>query len=95
MNLPALSVVMPAYNEADNLPEVFTELRCALDPLGLSWEILVGDDGSTAGTRCVLDGLGACRPGLREVRRGAQRAVMIVSAGMMVTWRCDLSRSWV
>lgn len=71
MNVPALSVVMPAYNEADNLPDVLSELRDVLDSLGLPWEILVVDDGSTDGTRDVLDRLGEELAGLRQVRLGS------------------------
>lgn len=71
MDALALSVVMPAYNEADNLPDVLGELQGCLDALELSWEILVVDDGSTDRTQQVLNELGAELPQLRQIRLGS------------------------
>ena len=47
---PALSVVVPAYNEVDNLAPLFAELRAALEATGRTWEIVMVDDGSRDGT---------------------------------------------
>ena len=47
---PRLSVIIPAYNEAERLPAYLSEIRAALDERSLSAEILVVDDGSTDGT---------------------------------------------
>ena len=41
---PAVSVVVPLYNEEENLPTLQEELRTALD--GLDYEIIFVDDGS-------------------------------------------------
>jgi glycosyltransferase involved in cell wall biosynthesis len=49
-----ISVLLPAYNEAANLPEVVGELTGVLDALPCSYEIVIIDDGSTDGTRDVL-----------------------------------------
>ena len=49
-----VSVLMPAYNEADNLVEVIPSTVAALERLGQPWEILVVDDGSTDETRRVM-----------------------------------------
>lgn len=61
-----LSVLMPAFNEAENLVEVIPQTAAALDALGRSWEILVVDDGSTDGTRSVMAGLRS--PQVRYIR---------------------------
>jgi glycosyltransferase involved in cell wall biosynthesis len=41
-----LSVVIPVYNEAESLPELWPELRAVLDGLGLQYEVVFVDDGS-------------------------------------------------
>ena len=43
------SVVIPVYNEADNIEHLFAQLAPALTPLG-NYEIIFVDDGSTDGT---------------------------------------------
>ncbi|HYM80545.1 MAG TPA: glycosyltransferase family 2 protein [Candidatus Limnocylindria bacterium] len=50
MTTPRISVVVPAYDEAESLPHLHRELQQALDRLGHSWEILYLDDGSRDGT---------------------------------------------
>lgn len=54
---PQLSVLLPAYNEADNLAELVPEIHKVLEAHGIDHEIVVVDDGSTDGTRTVMDGL--------------------------------------
>ncbi|MEM9952361.1 MAG: glycosyltransferase [Chloroflexota bacterium] len=41
-----LSVVIPLYNEEDNIPPLYEQLSVALDELGLDYEVIVIDDGS-------------------------------------------------
>ena len=55
--LPTLSIVLPAYNEAENIGPVTARLCAALEPLGQPFEILWVDDGSTDTTAEVLDAL--------------------------------------
>jgi glycosyltransferase involved in cell wall biosynthesis len=42
-----LSVVIPLYNEQDNIPPLYDELSAALNELDLDYEVIVIDDGST------------------------------------------------
>jgi len=44
------SVVIPAYNEADSVEELYEEVISVLEPLQASFEIVFVDDGSTDGT---------------------------------------------
>jgi len=57
-----LSVVVPAYNEAESLPELQRELTAALDTLGQSWEVVYVDDGSRDGTDAAIARLAAADP---------------------------------
>jgi dolichol-phosphate mannosyltransferase len=41
-----LSVVIPVYNEEDNLPLLWPELRAVLERLGVTFEVVFVDDGS-------------------------------------------------
>ncbi|MHC8508473.1 MAG: glycosyltransferase family 2 protein [Rhodospirillales bacterium] len=76
----ALSVVFPAFNEAENVGPLVREIQAALDPLGVSYEIIAADDCSQDAT---LDALKAVRAAgaplriLRHVRRSGQSAALL------------------
>jgi glycosyltransferase involved in cell wall biosynthesis len=61
---PYVSVIVPAYNEAESLPELVERVKGVLAPTGREWELIVVDDGSTDGTHEVLRGLAAQVPQL-------------------------------
>lgn len=65
---PRLSLVIPLYNEAENLPVLADEIRRALAPGGRSWETLFVDDGSNDGSFEVLATLAAHDPTVRILR---------------------------
>lgn len=64
---PAISCVMPAYNEAANLPVLLPQLSAHLAGLTDRWEIVVVDDGSTDGTALAVAPF-LTTPGVRFVR---------------------------
>jgi dolichol-phosphate mannosyltransferase len=76
---PALSIVVPALNEAENLRLLLPEIAGALADCG-PFEIIVVDDGSTDGTPELLAGL---RDSIRQLRllrhprRAGQSAAML------------------
>jgi len=52
------SVIIPVYNEAENIEQLYRELRDVLDNTSSSYEIIFVDDGSRDRTSSVLNGLG-------------------------------------
>lgn len=52
---PEVSVVIPAHNEADNLPRLIEEIVETLDAAGHWYEIVIIDDASTDDTPTVLE----------------------------------------
>jgi polyisoprenyl-phosphate glycosyltransferase len=52
--VPSISCVVPAYNEAKNLPPLLTQLVPALQALSPRWEIIVVDDGSRDATTTAI-----------------------------------------
>lgn len=67
-NLPSLSIIIPARNEAENLPKLLGSLRQLVYPGSL--EILVVDDQSTDATAQVAAEYGAKVISLRELPPG-------------------------
>ena len=49
-----ISVVVPVYNEEENLPVLIPQISAVLNPLGKPFEMIFVDDGSTDNSRKVL-----------------------------------------
>lgn len=60
--MPELSLVVPVYNEEENLPLLFDAITAALEPLAHPWEVIFVDDGSRDQSVSVLEGLFARDP---------------------------------
>ena len=56
-----IAVVVPAFNEAESLPELVDRIDEAITKLGRTWEVWIIDDGSTDGTFEVVEQLAAAR----------------------------------
>ena len=63
-----LSVVIPVYNEEENVEPLFREIKGILTSLGKSYEIIAVDDGSKDGTFPVLSRLHRDESSLKVVR---------------------------
>jgi dolichol-phosphate mannosyltransferase len=63
---PAISVVVPVHNEAENIPTLADEIAAAMQ--GRSFEAIFVNDGSSDDTEGVLKKLGAARPWLRHIK---------------------------
>ncbi len=59
----SVSVVIPVYNEKDNLPELLERTVAACRGLGRPWEIVLVDDGSRDGSTEWLEQAARSRPG--------------------------------
>jgi undecaprenyl-phosphate 4-deoxy-4-formamido-L-arabinose transferase len=66
MAQPYVSVVIPVYNEQENLPALFTRLMAVLDATGRPFEVLFTNDGSRDRSLALLTEFHRQRP--KEIR---------------------------
>ncbi len=66
---PALdvSIVIPVYNEHENLPDLVGQVEQAMASAGVDWELICVDDGSRDGSDRLLAELAGSRPWLRPL----------------------------
>ena len=75
-----LSVVIPIYNEEVTIERLHERLSRVLEPLGKSYEIIYIDDGSTDGTRAILQRLHSKDPNVKVIvfnRNYGQHAAVV------------------
>jgi dolichol-phosphate mannosyltransferase len=70
-----LSLVIPTYNEQENIESLLIRTYQVLEETGLLFEIIIVDDDSPDGTWKVAQALSRAYPGVRVIRRIAERSL--------------------
>ena len=65
--LPSLSVIIPCYNEAENLNHLLPRLQSVLQALVADWEVILVDDGSRDDTQEVF-AFWSTHPGFQAIQ---------------------------
>jgi len=77
--IPELSIVVPCYNEEQRLPRTIEQIERYLAGKGVSYELILVDDGSGDGTRKIMDAAAERNPAVRlealPQNRGKGRAL--------------------
>jgi glycosyltransferase involved in cell wall biosynthesis len=88
MAQPYLSIIIPAYNEAERIPAALLAMDKQLSTVDYSYEILVVNDGSTDDTAVIVEGMTKMVKNLRLVnvknnqgKGGTVRQGMLVATG--------------
>jgi polyisoprenyl-phosphate glycosyltransferase len=87
--VPDVTVVLPCYNERDHIELEIKRIRAALEEAGLEYELLCVDDGSTDGTRELLEATPGIRTILLPRNQGSGTARRIgtqQATGQVVVW---------
>jgi glycosyltransferase involved in cell wall biosynthesis len=63
-----ISVVVPVFNEAENVAVLYQQIEAVLRREGKRWEAIIVDDGSTDGTGEILAALASREPELTVIR---------------------------
>jgi dolichyl-phosphate beta-glucosyltransferase len=96
---PELSIVVPCYNEEERLPRTIEQIERYLEGKGLSYELILVDDGSTDGTRMIMDAAAArnrlvrleALPRNRGKGRALAEGVAVAGGSRILVTDADLS----
>lgn len=72
-SIPQLSIVVPTYNERENVPVLIGKLEQALT--GLQWEVIFVDDDSKDGTAEMVRTIASKNPRVRGLQRIGRRGL--------------------
>lgn len=81
---PKLSIIVPCFNEAANLPELLSRLHKTYAKLGIPCETILVDDASRDETLAVMHELACRHPGVRVLAHQRNR-------GLFEGWRTGLA----
>jgi dolichol-phosphate mannosyltransferase len=79
-----LALIIPTLREAENIHAVLHHVRSILDPLAISYEILVVDDDSRDGTEEIVSAIAVEDPRVRLLVRKGERGL---SGAILYGWR--------
>lgn len=93
-----ISIIVPVYNERDNLEPFLKSLAEAMEPTGEEYEVILVDDGSTDGSSAFMETLPARDPRIMVVqfrRNFGQTAAMAAgfdhaSGGIFIPMDADM-----
>ncbi|MBV8780471.1 MAG: glycosyltransferase family 2 protein [Phycisphaerae bacterium] len=71
MNTPTLSICVPVYNEAENLPLLHAAIAKVVDPARIDVELILVDDGSSDGSWAAIERLVALDLRVRGIKFAA------------------------
>ena len=94
---PALSVIVPAFNEEAQLEDSVRRLRAALAQLGLSSEIIIVNDGSRDRTGAIADRLAndlssviACHQQNQGIGGAFRNGAALATGDYLILWPADM-----
>jgi len=80
---PEVTVISPVHNEESGLPELYRRVSAVMDGLGVSWEMILVDDGSRDQSANVIASLHAHDERVRGVRLSRNFGFQVaVTAGL-------------
>jgi glycosyltransferase involved in cell wall biosynthesis len=65
--MPNLSIVIPLYNEEQNLGKLHERLLSVISKLSISWEVIFVDDGSSDNTLKIIEELASKNPSIKLI----------------------------
>lgn len=96
-----ISIVVPAFNENESLPELCSWIKEVMDRENYSYEVLIVDDGSRDGSWNTIIDLNKINPSIKGIKfrrnhgksAALHTAFQIVKGSMVVTMDADLQDS--
>lgn len=86
----SISIILPAHNEAENLVRTVREAIHAMQILGVSFEVVIVDDGSTDRTPRLVTQLITRDPRIRAVQHESRRGYGAALRSGFQAAKCDL-----
>ena len=101
MTYPEVSVVIPAKDEEESIPELCQWIARVMQSHGISYEIIFVDDGSTDGTWGKIAGINEDNPRIKGIRfnrnfgksAALQTGFKAASGKVIITMDADLQDS--